>query len=103
MILCPPTVTVIAVGGHRDRTAAPFTSEHCKRDNTWLLLSVNGVDHVNKIYYNEVTTLTRMPSNHIRVSKETYKELNGMKDQGDTFDDVVSRLLEGHNDNDATG
>jgi len=31
--------------------------------------------------------------NHIRVSKETYKELNGMKDQGKTFDDVIQRLL----------
>jgi len=34
-----------------------------------------------------------MGSNHIRVSTETYKQLNGMKDQGDTFDDVVRRLL----------
>ena len=35
-----------------------------------------------------------MADNHIRVSKEHYKQLNGMKDQGETFDDVVGRLLE---------
>lgn len=32
--------------------------------------------------------------NHIRVSKETYKELNSRKDQGDSFDDVIQSLLE---------
>lgn len=32
--------------------------------------------------------------NQIRVSKDTYKALNGRKDQGETFDDVVRRLLE---------
>lgn len=32
--------------------------------------------------------------NQIRVSKETYKRLNGQKDQGDTFDDVIRRLLD---------
>jgi len=39
-----------------------------------------------------------MGSNHIRVSTETYKKLNGMKDQGDTFDDVVSGLVENEKD-----
>jgi len=32
--------------------------------------------------------------NHIRVSKDTYKKLNARKDQGDTFDDVITDLLE---------
>jgi len=32
--------------------------------------------------------------NHIRVSKETYKELNGRKDQGESFDDVIQRLID---------
>jgi len=39
-----------------------------------------------------------MASNHIRVSTENYKELNGMKDQGDTFDDVISQLLNQDNE-----
>jgi len=30
---------------------------------------------------------------HIRVSDENWKRLNGRKDVGDSFDDVVSRLL----------
>jgi len=36
--------------------------------------------------------------NHIRVSKETYKDLNGQKDQGETFNDVIRQLLEDKND-----
>ena len=38
--------------------------------------------------------------NHIRVSTETYKELNGMKDQGDTFDDAIQTLLDASDDDD---
>jgi len=32
--------------------------------------------------------------NHIRVSDETYKRLNGRKGQGVTFDDVIRELLD---------
>lgn len=31
--------------------------------------------------------------NQIRVSKDTYKYLNGKKDQGETFNDVIRREL----------
>jgi predicted CopG family antitoxin len=30
----------------------------------------------------------------LKVSPETWKVLNSMKEPGDTFDDVVSRLIE---------
>jgi predicted CopG family antitoxin len=32
----------------------------------------------------------------ITVSDETWRELNGRKDPGETFDDVVQRLLDNH-------
>lgn len=31
---------------------------------------------------------------NIRISKDTWKELNARKEPGDSFDDVISRLLE---------
>lgn len=33
-------------------------------------------------------------SKHIRVSEETKRDLEAFGDAGDTYDDVVSRLLE---------
>lgn len=32
----------------------------------------------------------------VRVSRETWKELNAKKEPGDTLDDVLDRLLEEH-------
>lgn len=36
----------------------------------------------------------------IKVSEENWKRLNAMKDPGDTFDDVVGRLLDQRVEND---
>ena len=36
---------------------------------------------------------------HIRVTDETWKELNSRKEPGDSFDDVLSRLLEEDREN----
>ena len=38
-----------------------------------------------------------MPDTHIRVTEETWKRLNSKKEPGDTFNDVVTKLLEGEN------
>lgn len=35
---------------------------------------------------------------HIRVSHETWTELNSMKAPGDSFEDVIRELLEGRKD-----
>lgn len=37
---------------------------------------------------------TRKSDTHIRVSEETWTELNIRKRPGDSFDDVIVRLLE---------
>jgi predicted CopG family antitoxin len=37
----------------------------------------------------------RNADKHIRVTKETWKELNQMKEPGDSFEDVLQRLIEG--------
>lgn len=34
----------------------------------------------------------------VRVSEETWQELNQRKQAGDTFDDVISRLVEAENE-----
>lgn len=39
-----------------------------------------------------------MGSEQIRVSEQNWKRLNAMKDPGDSFDDVVGRLLEAGSD-----
>lgn len=37
--------------------------------------------------------MTRKADNHIRVTDETWSELNRRKRPGDSFDDVIQRLL----------
>jgi predicted CopG family antitoxin len=34
-----------------------------------------------------------MPDTHIRISEEMWKELNRQKNPGDTFDDVIRRMV----------
>lgn len=34
-----------------------------------------------------------MPDTHIRVSEENWQRLNSKKKPGDTFDDVIDRLI----------
>jgi len=34
-----------------------------------------------------------MDATHIRVSKHTWQELNALKEPGDSFDDVIGRLV----------
>jgi len=38
--------------------------------------------------------MPRKADNHIRVTDETWSELNKRKQPGDSFDDVIQRLLE---------
>lgn len=38
--------------------------------------------------------MPRKAENHIRVTEKTWKELNQLKGPGDSFDDVIQRLLE---------
>ena len=38
--------------------------------------------------------MAREADKHIRVTKETWKELNRRKEPGDSFDDVLQRLIE---------
>jgi predicted CopG family antitoxin len=37
--------------------------------------------------------MTRRADNHIRVTEETWERLNKLKKPGDSFDDVIQRLL----------
>lgn len=39
-----------------------------------------------------------MPDTHIRISEEMWQELNSQKQPGDTFDDVIRRVVEENND-----
>lgn len=47
--------------------------------------------------------MTRKADNHIRVTDETWSELNKRKRPGDSFDDVIQRLLEETTEEDAEG
>jgi predicted CopG family antitoxin len=38
--------------------------------------------------------MAREADNHIRVSDKTWKRLNSRKEPGDSFEDVISRLLD---------
>ena len=38
--------------------------------------------------------MSREADKHIRVTEDTWKALNRRKEPGDSFDDVISRLLE---------
>lgn len=38
--------------------------------------------------------MARTASETIRVTPENWQQLNGMKRPGDTFDDVITRLVE---------
>jgi predicted CopG family antitoxin len=38
--------------------------------------------------------MARDADKHIRVTEETWKELNRRKEPGDSFEDVLERLLE---------
>ena len=38
--------------------------------------------------------MDRKADTHIRVTEETWSELNSRKRPGDSFDDVIQRLLE---------
>ena len=40
----------------------------------------------------------RDADNHIRVTRETWKELNAQKEPGDSFEDVICRLMNEHED-----
>jgi predicted CopG family antitoxin len=40
--------------------------------------------------------MSREADKHIRVTEETWLELNKQKRPGDSFDDVLQRLLEEH-------
>jgi predicted CopG family antitoxin len=38
--------------------------------------------------------MARDADKHVRVTEDTWKELNAQKEPGDSFDDVIQRLLE---------
>ncbi len=38
--------------------------------------------------------MSRDATNHIRVTAETWRQLNRRKQPGDSFEDVIQRLLE---------
>lgn len=42
--------------------------------------------------------MAREADTHVRVTEETWKRLNQMKGPGDSFDDVIQRLLDDHED-----
>lgn len=45
----------------------------------------------------------RNADTHIRVTTETWKELNALKEPGESFDDVLQRLLDAAEGNHAQG
>jgi len=47
--------------------------------------------------------MTRKSDTHIRVSEETWTELNKRKRPGDSFDDVIRRVLEESDDVETDG
>lgn len=49
------------------------------------------------------TTMGRKADNHIRVADETWSRLNSRKQPGDSFDDVISRLLDKTEESDDEG
>jgi len=57
---------------------------------------VNAVYLVHKVYTVAEVTYTCMVQTDtaVRVSQETWQELNSRKRPGDTFEDVIRRLLE---------
>lgn len=43
--------------------------------------------------------MARNADKHIRVTEETWKELNKRKEPGDSFEDVIERLIDQHEGN----
>lgn len=47
--------------------------------------------------------MTRKADNHVRVTEETWEQLNRRKRPGDSFDDVLQRLLDETEDDEGNG
>jgi predicted CopG family antitoxin len=45
--------------------------------------------------------MSRDATNHIRVTAETWRQLNRRKQPGDSFEDVIQRLLEGEDESES--
>jgi predicted CopG family antitoxin len=46
--------------------------------------------------------MSRDATNHIRVTAETWRRLNRRKQPGDSFEDVIQRLLEGEDEGESS-
>ncbi|QRY26389.1 antitoxin VapB family protein [Halobacterium sp. BOL4-2] len=47
--------------------------------------------------------MARDATNHIRVTDDTWKQLNNRKEPGDSFNDVIQRLLNSQTDDEGNG